>query len=70
LITFTLNRDKNIINRVEKNKNTLRMTQCYQFILTEYFTAGIRAVHQTSRRVEGKCEGHADGIQKGYSGTY
>jgi hypothetical protein len=46
------------------------MTQCYQFILTEYFTAGIRAVHQTSRRVEGKCEGHADGIQKGYSGTY
>jgi hypothetical protein len=36
-------------------------------ILTEYFTAGIRVVHQTSRSVEGKCEGHADGVQKGSS---
>jgi hypothetical protein len=40
-----------------------------KFILTEYFTAGIRVIQPTSRRVEGKCEGHADGIQKGSSGT-
>jgi hypothetical protein len=47
----------------------MRISQCYQFILTEYFTAGIRVIQPTSRRDEGKCEGHADGIQKGSSGT-
>ncbi|KAG6737398.1 hypothetical protein POTOM_058916 [Populus tomentosa] len=36
----------------------------------EFLNDGIRVIQPTSKRVEGKCEGHADGIQKGSSGTY